>query len=145
MKYLMYAFVAVAPFVISCGDDDDNSEMELESKTFALDELNDSGVMGTAVFTKVNDSTTNVLVTVEGTEDGNMHPIHIHEGEPEDGGGVVVALTDVDGATGISETEVTMLSGEPVTYEQLIAYDGYINIHKSADEIATLVAQGDLN
>lgn len=145
MKFLMYLFLLTTPLLFTSCDDDDDSVIEVESMTFDLDELNDSGVSGTAVFTKVSDSETLVVVAVEGTEDGASHPIHIHEGEPEDGGDIVVSLTTVDGDTGLSETTVSELGGEPVTYEELISYDGYINIHLSAEDLATLVAQGDLN
>ena len=55
-----------------------------------------------------------------------------------EGGAVVVALNPVD-ETGKSSTKVTSMA-----YNQLIAYDGFIKVMKSAAEPLVILAQGDI-
>jgi hypothetical protein len=33
---------------------------------------------------------------------------------------------------------------QKITYQELLNFDGYINVHLSASSLATLVAQGDI-
>jgi hypothetical protein len=73
-----------------------------------------------------------------------------HVGSDPPGGSIYISLTNVigfgdDTGDGQSFTTVTETDdGTPVTYEDLIAYDGYINIHLSAENLATVVAQGEI-
>ena len=74
---------------------------------------------------------------------GNSHPAHIHNGAAVEGGAIAVTLTPVVG--GKSTTAVSALdNGTSITYGQLIAYDGYINVHESATDLITILAQGDI-
>jgi hypothetical protein len=51
----------------------------------------------------------------------------------------------VDGASGMSMTNIMMLDDDtPITYEELLTFDGYINVHLSMQELATIVAQGNI-
>ena len=64
---------------------------------------------------------------------------------PLETGGIVLDLNNVDGATGQSITEVdTLNDGTSVSYSELIDFNGYINVHLSSSDLATLVAQGDI-
>jgi hypothetical protein len=38
----------------------------------------------------------------------------------------------------------TLDNGTAITYQQLLNFDGYINVHLSATNLASLVAQGDI-
>ena len=52
-----------------------------------------------------------------------------------------------DGDTGMSmsDTRMGQSDGEnSYTYEDILAVDGYVNVHLSADELETIVAQGDI-
>jgi len=55
-----------------------------------------------------------------------------------DGGTVVISFNPVD-ATGKSSTSTTTM-----TYTQLIAYDGFIKVHKSSSEPNVILVQGDI-
>jgi hypothetical protein len=47
--------------------------------------------------------------------------------------------------TGRSVTHIAMTeSGETFGYEDALVFEGYINIHLSADDLATIVAQGNI-
>jgi hypothetical protein len=132
--------------MVSCGDDDSNTPAPaLPTTSFDLGEFGASGVSGTATFEKVDAATTRITLQLTGTPTDGDHPAHIHDNSAAQGGGIAVSLTNVDGSTGTSVTTVTTDdSGSDVTYEELIAYDGYINVHLSAADLATIVAQGDI-
>jgi hypothetical protein len=58
---------------------------------------------------------------------------------------IALTLKPVDGTTGKSTTTFkTLDNGSAITYQALLDFDGYINVHLSADKLATLVAQGDI-
>jgi hypothetical protein len=63
-----------------------------------------------------------------------------------EGGGIAFTFKPVNGDTGISATNVSKLNDNTTVfgYDQVIAYNGYINFHKSATELNVLVAQGDI-
>lgn len=115
------------------------------SETYDLNEVDVAGVSGTVTFSqRVNDET---LITIQlmGTTQGDSHPTHIHFNSAAEGGDIAVTLSSVDGTTGMSKTNVAALNDMTViTYASLIAFDGYINVHQSAEDLATLVAQGDI-
>jgi hypothetical protein len=131
-------------YLASCDDDDDESSRK-EEKTYTLDPLGNSGVSGTVTFKKQNDQTTLITVQLSGTQAGNSHPAHIHSGNASTGGPIVLDFSNVDGATGRSETMVTKWNdGTAVTYEQLIAFNGHVNIHLSAAQLQVMIAQGNI-
>jgi hypothetical protein len=79
------------------------------------------------------------------TPQGGSHPAHIHLNNAADGGDIALTLKPVDGTTGKSTTTFkTLDNGSAITYQALLDFDGYINVHLSADKLATLVAQGDI-
>lgn len=133
-------------FVVSCSDDDNGTtNPNLNTKTYTLFERSNSGVSGSATFTDQLDGSVLVTLDVDGTPQDGMHPSHIHFNSAAEGGAIAVSLNDVDGATGVSETIVTATNdGDPLNYQDLLAFDGYINIHLSAVDLGTVVAQGDI-
>ena len=131
--------------VSGCKDDEDDAMNQLNAKTYTLSELDSSGVSGTVTFAKQDDNSTKITVQLTGTQAGNSHPAHIHANKASDGGPIVLDFNPVDGATGMSETIVTKFNdGTPVTYEELIKYNGHVNVHKSATELAVMIAQGNI-
>jgi hypothetical protein len=105
--------------------------------TVALKALNGSGESGKAVLKDTAKGVT-VTLTLTGGAAGVDQPAHIHKGtcakldpKPE------YPLTNVVG--GSSKTTVA-----GVTVAQLLASPNAINVHKSATEIPTYVACGDI-
>jgi hypothetical protein len=112
------------------------SDDEASTLTIDLNELNDSGVSGSATLTDNGDGTTTVEIEVDGAT--GDHPAHIHEGTCDDlDPNPQYPLTNVD-ADGLSSTEVN------VSLDDLLASPHAINIHLSADNIATYVACGNI-
>ncbi len=145
-KFWLMGLFVVGMFLTACDDDDDNGIQPKDEETvYTLNELNGSGVSGTVTFRRVDDATTRVTIALTGTEEGNTHPAHIHSGDAAAGGPIVLDLTSVNGATGRSETMVTELNdGTAITYEELIKFDGHVNVHQSAADLATMIAQGNI-
>jgi hypothetical protein len=116
-----------------------------DTKTYSLASVSDPGISGTATLAELEDGSTLLTLELSGTTSGNMHPAHIHMNTAAEGGDIAVSLNAVDGRSGMSETIIeTIDDGTSISYEQLLDYDGYINVHLSSDDLATLVAQGDI-
>jgi len=74
-----------------------------------------------------------------------MHPAHIHENDAATGGGIAFTFNVVDGDTGMSATQVAFLDdNSAITYDDILVYNGYINVHLSSSQLGTIVAQGNI-
>ncbi|WKN45742.1 CHRD domain-containing protein [Tunicatimonas pelagia] len=130
--------------IVAQGDMGQNA-LTGETITYVLDSVAMPDIKGEAIFSQRNNGTTLVELTLQNTIEGGTHPAHIHANTAAEGGGIVIDLNDVDGTTGMSRTQVAAFDdGTPVTYEGLLDYDGYINVHISDDDLPTIVAQGDI-
>ncbi|WPP51071.1 CHRD domain-containing protein [Catalinimonas niigatensis] len=116
-----------------------------ESVTYMLDERDAEGISGIATLYERNSGNSLLVLDIEGTTEGGSHPAHIHANTAAETGGIVIDLTNVDGATGMSMSTIRQFNdGSSVSYSELLEYDGYINVHFSAADLGTIVAQGDL-
>ena len=130
--------------LLSQGDIGQN-ELTGSSTSYNLAAIGNSMVSGTAKFEERKNGNALVTLMVNGTMAGGMHPSHIHFNTAAQGGDIAVMLADVNGATGLSKTSVkTLTDGTPITYAQLLNFNGYINIHKSMADLATLLSQVDI-
>lgn len=146
MKKLFISALLVLPFLVftSCSSDDD-SPASGASKTYQLFSVSNPAISGTARFVQNSDNSITVELALIGTSPGESHPAHIHLDNAADGGGIAVTLLPVDGATGQSTTTFSQLDDmTAVTYADMVNFDGYINVHQSVGNLATLVAQGDI-
>ncbi|WP_397446695.1 hypothetical protein [Polaribacter sp. R77954] len=140
---LMFSFIAFT----SCDNDDEHlfSTSTGLAITYNLNEKAVPGISGTARFIKNLDASVTVVLAIDNTPAGGSHPAHIHANSALEGGGIVVSLNPVDGGTGRSVTTFSSKDdGSGITYEELLDFDGYINVHLSADNLGTIVAQGDI-
>ena len=130
-----------------CNDDDDDPAPQLtgNSETYTLSGVSNPAISGTVTFAERDDDKVLITIQLNGTQSGATHPAHIHANSAAEGGGIVLDLTAVNGADGKSETAVeTLNDGTPISYEDLLSFDGYVNVHLSESDLATLVAQGDI-
>ena len=153
MKYLrkkLLSLLIMIPFIfVSCSSDDDGyvnpPSTELNSKIYNLGTEGNFGVSGTAKFIENSDATLSIELDLQNTPTGGNHPAHIHINTAAEGGGIALTLEAVNGDTGKSKTTFTNLDdGTAITYQGLLDFNGYINVHLSATELSTLVAQGDI-
>jgi hypothetical protein len=144
-KRLCFLVLAIPLIFISCSKDDAPAPKVRNSKIYDLGAVGTSGVTGTATIIEKSDATLTVELQLKNTVAGGVHPAHIHLNTAAEGGDIALTLKAVDGATGKSTTTFKALdNGSAITYQALLAFDGYINVHLSADKLATLVAQGDI-
>ncbi|GJM61214.1 CHRD domain-containing protein [Persicobacter diffluens] len=130
--------------IVAQGDIGQNA-LTGEETVYMLSEVDVAGISGMATFSERMNGTTLINVELEGTTDGASHPMHIHFNSAAEGGGIAITLNNVDGGTGTSLTQVSQQDDESaITYEELIAFDGYINVHQSATDLGTLVGQGNI-
>jgi hypothetical protein len=95
------------------------------------------GVSGTATFNETSKTVSTIDIVLAGAPSGT-HPAELCMNTMVEGGAIVLTLNPVD-ETGKSSTAVTS-----ITFDQLIAYDGFIKVHKSASEPNIILAQGDI-
>ena len=115
-----------------------------ESKLYTLTPSLADNIGGTALFEERNNGSTLVTLIMEGTTSGNNHATHIHKNTSLEGGSIVVSFNNINGETGISKTNIrTLDDGTPVSYADLINFDGHIVVHPSPLQF-TIVARGDI-
>lgn len=131
---LTMLFVAgILVFAAGCKKDD-TPDRETEYNLMVQDVL---GVTGKATFIETSKTATTIKIELFGAPVGS-HPAELRMNSAAEGGQVVVSLNPVSN-DGPSSTKVTTM-----TYEQLIAYDGFIKVAKSSGEPNVILAQGDI-
>ena len=121
-----------------------------EDASFELASLTDQEISGTAVFEERENGETLVSIQLDGTDQEGTYPVQIIVG-PVDGAGdeVALILNPVDGSNGSSYSNVAQLNedtqeGAPITFEELVNFDGHLNVYLSEDDMETIVAQGNI-
>lgn len=97
-----------------------------------------SGVFGSVLLTDYGMGFTVVTIALQGTPPSGNHPAHFHAGNCGSGGDIVVPLNNVNGATGFSSTVTN------VPFDDIVGGDHYLNIHLSSNQMATIVACGEV-
>jgi len=129
----LLVLAGVLIFSVGCKKDD-TPDRQTEYTLMVQDVL---GVTGKATFIETSESTTTIKIELFGAPVGS-HPAELRMNSAAEGGQVVVTLNPVID-NGLGSTEVTTLS-----YDQLIAYDGFIRVAKSSSEPDVVLAQGDI-
>jgi uncharacterized surface protein with fasciclin (FAS1) repeats len=100
------------------------------------------GVDGTVTFREYSDTQT--LVTLElddGATGANVsHPAHIHNNSASEGGSIEIYLTPLDGSGG-GGTSARLVDR---SFDNLVGFDGYVNIHESVENTENVVSQGNV-
>ena len=144
-KIFTFTLLALSFTLTSCNDDDETNAMTENKVTYDLNELGNSGVNGTIEFLELSDGRIQAEIALSGTTNGNTHPAHVHANSAALGGGIIIPLESVAGATGSSVTIFDQLAdGTSITFDMIDDLDAYVNIHLSANDLATVVAQGDI-
>lgn len=121
------------------------NELVGESKTYDLHEVDVPGTTGTATFEKRKNGETLATLQVEPANEDDSYPAHIHANTAIETGTPVFTFNPIDGATGTSLTNMeTLDDGTPISYDELMNFDGYLNVHLSTNELETIVAQSDI-
>lgn len=102
----------------------------------------EGGVMGEVTIRATTGGDTYTAIEIEKATPGATHPWHVHSGDCGSGGGIVGAATayapiTVD-AGGEGEANAT------IAVELDPDGDYYVNVHQSPDDLATIVACGEV-
>lgn len=149
---ILGVFIAFSVLLMTagCNEDDMDPADQLPELTgnqtiYNLVTANNSGVSGTVVFEETTNQSTLITVNLTGGIPGGTHPIHIHENSTVVGGGIAIGLGEVDGSTGSLVVEISATDdGNIISYDDLINFDGHLNIHESPQNLAVLVARTDI-
>jgi Cu/Zn superoxide dismutase len=121
------------------------NELTGELKSYNLSSVAVPDISGSVTFEERISGEALATLSLENTPEGGSHPAHIHFNTAADGGGIALTFNPVDGTTGMSKTHIAALNdGSPFQYADVLDYDGYINVHLASDQLATIVAQGDI-
>jgi len=134
LNTLLTLFIAV--FLLTLGSGCKKDDVSARETSYVLKVQDVLGVTGTATFIETGNSVT-IDLALNGLPSG-IHPAELCMNTVAEGGAVVVNLNTVN-ETGKSSTLVTSMS-----YDQLIAYDGFIKVMLSTAEPLVILAQGDI-
>lgn len=123
------------------------NKLTADNKAFTLNQVGASGVSGSVLFQKRTNGNSLVTVSLIGTNDGGSHPAVIRAGSLESvgGGPVVITLNPVNGTSGKSYTDLRGLdNGTSISYDQMLAYSGYMAIQESTLLFDVTLCQGNI-
>lgn len=117
-------------------------DLEAQSNSGAISD----GVGGTVTFWEAGGNQTLVTLALDDGPTGASvsHPAHIHSGSASEGGPIEIYLSPLDG-TNINEANggtSARLVDRP--FDELVGFDGYVNIHESVANPGNVVSQGNI-
>lgn len=152
---LITLFLAVIlSFSFSSCDKKDvtTSTTTLRIKEITLSPTAGNTQSGKAVIAENADHSFNVSITLQNTVKDTVMVMHIHNGSIASPGTIAIPLSNITGTGGQAVGNTTNITtatsatntNVPVTYDNIITYLGYFNIHYSAAQIAKVVANGNI-
>lgn len=150
MKIMNSIFKTIIALVLlitlSCSEKDNATILNQQTtKTYNLASKNADNISGTAKFIKNSNGSVTLELDLNNTIDAALHPAHIHFNTAAESGLIALDLNSVNGSTGKSSTTFIELdNGSPINYQDILNFDGYINVHLSATDLGTIIAQADI-
>ncbi|MCF8268257.1 MAG: hypothetical protein K9I69_09225 [Ignavibacteriales bacterium] len=135
----MFVSVIVLVVVGGCQKDEvaDPVPVATRTTTYNLVVKDILGISGKVKFTETSSTVATIDIVLTGAAAG-VHPAELCMNSSVEGGTVVIALNPVD--AGGNSTTVTTVK----TFDQLIVFDGFIQILKSTSEPNIILAQADI-
>jgi hypothetical protein len=149
---ILLAFVFAISFSSCEKKDVATATATLRTKEIALTSTAGNTVTGKALIAENADHSFNVNITLQNTVKDTVMVMHIHNGSIASPGTIAIPLTNITGTggqatgtklnikTGLSATGATV----NLTYDNIITYAGYFNVHYSAAQINKVVANGNI-
>ena len=114
----------------------------VELVTYNLTAVNNSGTTGTAKLIRNEDGTSTIYIELTNAPEG-LHPAAVHENSLDVGGDIAITLNACECL--ISETVITELdNGIAITFDQLMVFDGYINIYQGTESMDSIIAHANI-
>src|SRR5690606_8387866 len=131
-KQIYLILTAIALVVSGCSKDEADGTPNTSVKVFPLSSVSNSNINGKATFTKNANGSTTILLEINGSS-VDVHPAFIYLGSTENPGAATITLAIIDCDCESSTIVVTALDdGTPITFEELLQYNGHISIHQNA-------------
>ncbi|WP_417197202.1 CHRD domain-containing protein [Bizionia sp.] len=149
MKNILVVIISICSTLTftNCASDDNITELEskLISTTYTLNPVSDPAVIGDARMIKNEDASITIEIKLSGTLPGETYPTNLRVNTAAEGGTVAISLESLNGTTGRSTTRFTTLDdGTEITYEDLLEFDGFIDVLLNNNSPAIVLAQGDI-
>ena len=135
-RFKIFYYLSCACLVLtvaSCDDDSQDQDLgeftgnEITYQLFAASGYNNDGHI---TFRERKDESIQAEIALSNTQDGGIHPLHLHKGPVGADGDLVAILTPVEGKTGKSLTIFRVLGDETAfIYTDLLNFDGSIRVH----------------
>lgn len=144
-KSLLHLLVIVPVlFFVACENDDDTTPPEevvtqLASITYDLNSASELDVNGLFTIIKNSNNTTTLVIALSGTINVAEHPVQLRLNTAAEAGDVALELEPVSSETGRSSTTT-----DAFTYEELLDFDGHVNVQYSSYESDGFLVQGDI-
>ena len=119
-----------------------NNAPALRKKEYALKPVGASGVTGKVTISENADKSFNVLLVLDKSVKDTIHISHIHSGSISAPGPVAISLSNITGTGGTAQATTNSIN--TFTYDSLLTYNGYINVHYSASRLDSLVTQANI-
>jgi hypothetical protein len=142
---LLYLFVLSIVLAGCSNDSPENTPTETPSSvTYQINSVAKPGVSGKDTFKKIDDATTEITLQLNGSST-DIHIGHIHINNALEGGPIAITLKPIECDCENSITIVTKLdNGEPISFEELSNFNGYVDIHQSESEMDVIIALGNI-
>lgn len=143
--FFTYPLLVLAFCFVACDDDEDDPGPQLtgNSATYNFMAASDPAVGGTVKFEERDDDYVVITIDLNGNPAGGEHPAHIHGASAAEGGAIVLDLAPLTDGGSVTVAN-TWNDGTALVYEDLIAFDGHVNVHQSSSDLATIIAQADI-
>jgi hypothetical protein len=147
---IVFAAVSTCVIMFACKKNEDNVP-QLRSTEYSLSPAGASHVTGKVTVTENADKSFNVKVALDSSVKDTVHVMHIHNGSVASPGSIAIPLTSITGTGAAASSQTlnikTAMQGEtsvPITYDSILVYNGYLNVHYSAARIDSLIAQANI-
>ena len=153
-RSLLFALLLAFGLVLSActstngDDDDDNNGDDLGMLTYNLTDTAYAGIMGTVTFEEQADGSIQATIDLGDTsEEDASYPAHIHVGDAGSNGDIAVSLEAVEDGSSVttfSSFDEAYEGGAAITFDELEAFNGYVNVHLSAEDLGIVVASANI-
>jgi hypothetical protein len=143
MKQLKLVLLLISTAVlINCNNEEETSD--LGDMVYQLQSVTNPAILGKVTMTKTANGSATMLVELNGAST-DVHPVYIYYNSLEQGGPIAITLNPIDCDCEFSTTVVSMLdNGNAISYEDLLTFNGHIKVHKSSNELETVLLQGNI-
>ncbi len=144
MRYLRYFSPLLLLLVfVKCDNNSATNDFDSEM-VYSLQSVSDPGILGKVTISRNDNNSSTVLVELNGTST-DIHPTFIYYNNLAQGGPVAITLNPIDCDCEFASTVVTAMdTGNSITYEELIHFNGHIKVHLNADSLGTVLLQGNI-